>query len=76
MVHPASHLTLGQYENCRIPVSGPLGPNSFGMFILRNFYCRAYTKNKNTFDRRSTALVRNESISKAERRLTHLVHGH
>jgi hypothetical protein len=26
--HPYSHLTLGQYENCRIPVSAPVSPCS------------------------------------------------
>lgn len=75
VVHPASHLTLGQYENCRIPVSGPLGPNSFGMFIIRNFYCRAYTRHKNKFDRRTEPVERLESITFAERRLSHFFHG-
>lgn len=75
LMHPASHLTLGQYENCRIPVSGPLSPHSFGLFILRNFYCRAYTRNKNAFERRPVKLRRTESITDAERRITHLVHG-
>jgi len=76
MVHPASHLTLGQYENCRIPVDGPLGPNAFGMFIIRNFYCRAYTRHKNRFDRRVVTLDRLESLTLAEKRLSHFVHGH
>lgn len=42
--HPYSHLTLGQYENCRIPVCSPLGPLAFGGFILRNFYNTAFRK--------------------------------
>lgn len=42
--HPYSHLTLGQYENCRIPVSSPLSPLTFGGFILRSFYNTAYRK--------------------------------
>jgi hypothetical protein len=75
IVHPASHMTLGQYEYCRIPVAGPVGPNTFAMFVIRNFYFRAYHKNKNTFDRRCVALKRSETISGAERRLTHIVHG-
>ncbi len=29
--HPYSHLTLGQYKNCRIPVGSPLGPLAFGV---------------------------------------------
>lgn len=40
--HPKSHLTLGQYLNCRIPVSGPITPSVFMDFILRNFYNTAH----------------------------------
>jgi hypothetical protein len=36
--HPLSHLTLGQYKHCRIPVSGPLAPAAFLDFIVRSFY--------------------------------------
>ena len=36
--HPRSHLTLGQYENCRIPVSSAMSPHWFMSFVLRNFY--------------------------------------
>ncbi|MGC0949560.1 DUF2290 domain-containing protein [Pantoea agglomerans] len=36
--HPKSHLTLGQYENCRIPVCSPITPSLFLEFILRSFY--------------------------------------
>ena len=42
--HPKSHLSLGQYKNCRIPVSSPLTPYQFICFILRNFYNTAYIK--------------------------------
>jgi hypothetical protein len=75
LIHPSSHLTLGQYENCRIPVVGPLTPNAFCMFIIRNFYNRAYTKNKNCFDRKFTHLEKIESITSSERRLSHFVYG-
>lgn len=37
--HPKSHLSLGDVENCRIPVSSPLTPYNFLKFILSNFYC-------------------------------------
>ena len=40
--HPMSHLTLGQYKNCRIPVSAPVTPYIFVNFILRNFYNTAF----------------------------------
>jgi hypothetical protein len=36
--HPATHLTLGQYEHCRIPVTGPITPAVFVGFIARHFY--------------------------------------
>ena len=36
--HAASHLTIGQYRRCRIPVSAPLTPRMFAEFILRHFY--------------------------------------
>ena len=36
--HPASHLTLGQYARCRIPVEAPLTPTHFFDFLLRSFY--------------------------------------
>jgi hypothetical protein len=40
--HPKSHFTIGQYKNCRIPVTGPVTPNRFMRFVLRNFYHCAY----------------------------------
>ena len=43
--HPISHLTLGQYENCRIPVSSALTPYQFITFITVNFYHTAHNKN-------------------------------
>lgn len=42
--HPVSHLTLGQYINCRIPVTAPVTPYCFLSFILRNFYNTVYRK--------------------------------
>jgi len=42
--HPASHVTIGQYKNCRIPISHPITPNIFMDFILRNFYNTASRK--------------------------------
>lgn len=40
--HPRSHMTLGQYARCRIPVTSPLTPYWFISFILRNFYNTAF----------------------------------
>lgn len=42
--HPISHFTLGQYENCRIPVSAPVTPFQFVSFVIRNFYHTVQTK--------------------------------
>ncbi len=36
--HPKSHLTIGGYEHCRVPVSSPLTPFVFVDFLLRSFY--------------------------------------
>lgn len=38
VIHPKSHLTLGDVKNCRIPVTAPLTPRLFVEFILRSFY--------------------------------------
>ncbi len=38
LLHSKSHLTLGQFQNCRIPVSAPLSPVVFMTFIVRHFY--------------------------------------
>src|SRR5690554_4317847 len=38
VTYPKSHLTLGDVEGCRIPVSAPVTPRWFVEFILRNFY--------------------------------------
>lgn len=36
--HPYSHITLGEYKNCRIPVNMPITPLKFVNFILEHFY--------------------------------------
>lgn len=42
--HPTSHLTLGQYSGCRVPVTAGLTPHAFVEFILRSFYSSAYAQ--------------------------------
>lgn len=42
--HPVSHMTIGQYSNCRIPVTSAVSPANFVDFIVRNFYHTAYNK--------------------------------
>lgn len=44
VIHPISHLTIGQYKNCRIPVSSAITPYQFIEFIIRNFYNTAFEK--------------------------------
>lgn len=68
--HPKSHLTLGQFQHCRIPVSGPLTPVQFLGFILRNFYNTAH-------QRYTTAMpeghgVFPETIAGLEREVVHV----
>ncbi len=40
--HPVSHLTLGQYSGCRVPVTAGVTPHAFIDFVLRSFYSTAY----------------------------------
>ncbi|NOW96586.1 DUF2290 domain-containing protein [Mucilaginibacter sp. SG564] len=42
--HTYIHMTLGNFQNCRIPVSKPLSPNKFISFILRSFYFERFIK--------------------------------
>ncbi len=68
--HPRSHLTLGQYMNCRIPVTAPLTPFAFIDFILRHFYNTAYRKysvDLTVFPERFP-----DTIADAERGIIHL----
>lgn len=69
--HPISHLTLGQYKNCRIPTKTPLSPNVFIDFILRNFYNTAFNK----FTKRlafNTKNIFNDCIHQSEKYLLHI----
>lgn len=68
--HPKSHLTLGQYENCRIPVSAPLTPFRFLEFILRNFYHVAHRKYAEQLPRFPESFE--NTILTAEKRVVHV----
>lgn len=70
LVHPKSHLTLGQYQNCRIPVTAPLTPEHFMDFILRNFYHTAFTQFADNSPSFSGSFA--ESILRSERGLIHM----
>lgn len=68
--HPKSHLTLGQYTNCRIPVSAPLTPHSFLSFILDSFYkCGAASFAALP---RSPDIIFTRTLTEKELRTTHL----
>lgn len=72
-VHPKSHLTLGQYKNCRIPVTSALTPHRFVNFVLRAFYntpFRAYCS-----DWRGTAPDFPGTVTPGERADLHLSFG-
>ncbi|WP_418130638.1 DUF2290 domain-containing protein [Variovorax sp. 375MFSha3.1] len=71
--HPQCHLTLGQFDGCRIPVTGPVSPYVFVMFLLRNFYRRSYVRNKNIFEKKIKGVQLNSTISELERKIAHLV---
>ena len=68
--HPKSHLTLGQYKNCRIPVTSPLTPLQFFDFILRNFYNSAYIEFGNEIFKDTDHFIK--SITDDECKITHL----
>lgn len=69
--HPRTHLTLGQYKNCRIPVEAPLTPLEFITFILRNFYNTAFCKYGADLSLNTSSRFK-PTISSAERRLLHI----
>lgn len=69
--HPNSHLTVGQYQNCRIPVSIPITPNIFIDFILRNFYHTAQDKYMEKLSFNKVVLFEN-CIEDEEKSLLHI----
>jgi hypothetical protein len=71
--HPYSHLTLGQYTNCRIPVCSPVGPLDFGGFILRSFYNTAFRKYSEKLPASNVKF--GKTISANEQKVLHFVCG-
>lgn len=69
--HPAAHFTIGQYKNCRIPVSTPISPNIFIDFILRNFYHSAKTKFMEELELDLRPLFSN-TVDPLEKKILHL----
>lgn len=70
VTHPKSHLTLGRYEGCRIPVTAPLTPYRFIDFVLRNFYDTAQTCYSNGLPRSTTRF--DDTIDASEKHVLHV----
>lgn len=70
VTHPKSHLTLGRYEGCRIPVSAPLTPDRFMDFVLRNFYDTTERRYSNDLSRSTVRLP--DTIDPRERGVLHV----
>lgn len=68
--HPVSHLTIGQYTNCRIPVSSAVPPSQFMDFVIRNFYHTAYNKYSNKLSKYKNEFA--ESILQEEKELIYI----
>lgn len=71
--HPKSHLTLGQYKNCRIPVSSALTPGQFLIFIIRNFYSAYYKQYGEQFHSICKCSGIEESITANEKTIPHFI---
>lgn len=71
--HPKSHLTLGQYKNCRIPVTSAVTPGQFLIFILRNFYSTFYNEYEEKFNTIRKCDDMESSITERERCIPHFV---
>lgn len=52
--HPYSHMTLGGYKNCRIPVDRPIAPMQFAKFIMEHFYYVPSSRLEFNFDMQDT----------------------
>ncbi len=68
--HPISHLTLGQYSGCRVPVTAGVTPHAFMDFILGSFYRTATTAIGASLP--TVRLRFDECIDASERRVVHI----
>lgn len=67
--HPVSHLTLGQFKNCRIPVTAAVTPYQFMSFVVSNFYHTAFTKYNSHFPVRKESFE--PTVFEEEREVMH-----
>ena len=72
--HPKCHLTLGQYERCRIPVTAPMAPLTFIDFLLRNFYNTAFVEYAEALPTHTQLF--DETIRPSERNMVHVTIPH
>jgi len=69
--HPKCHLTLGDWPECRIPVSAPVPPVVFVDFLLRSFYDTPSMRWSEDLPREDMRFE--PSIHDRERRVLHVV---
>ena len=66
--HPYSHVSFGEYKNCRIPAYGPISPKTFMNFVLENFYntyfLRTYKSSIAKFECQKFFTIRDVEMSK------------
>lgn len=70
MEHPQSHMTIGQYQNCRIPVKSALTPFQFINLIFNNFYNKVLL-NTEVSDK-CNEICFGDSITASESNLVHI----
>lgn len=69
-IHPKCHLTLGDFDSCRIPVARPITPYDFINFIMMNFYKVVDYSFENLIPKSNFKF--DETISKEERAMMHI----
>ena len=72
--HSYSHLTLGQYKNCRIPVVSPVSPYIFLHFIIKNFYDTDETEYSKILNKDKISF--HSTICKSETEIIHVNFAH
>lgn len=70
LIHPKSHLTIGQYKNCRIPVTSAITPYQFLSFILNNFYKYSSERTQCKLTKFSSGF--SQTIHELERKVIHI----
>lgn len=69
--HSRTHMTLGEFDHCRIPVSSPLTPISFISFLLRHLYFEDRNPKVNDLIYASENQIFSETITANEKKVPH-----